>query len=637
MPITLLSLKAAQIASELTLTDFDIFSSIEPQEYIFDIFEMKSDSLSGGKLMEFEALSNKEMFWVINEIVNETNLVKRVKIIKYFIKTANICRNVNNYNSMFAILSGLCHTAVRRLKTTWEKLNTKYHKILKALQLVCEPTRNMVNYRRELSSRIAPIIPLYPIVKKDLTFINLAHLTIADDGLVNFDKMRMISKEIRSIMNMSSQPYLMPSVANLTTNALNNTQFSASAIDQQNQSTNSNCPNKNCTLSLNKHQNQRGLLINLQAKISEITGEVPCPAPPPTVVSSNVVAAKRIFEENFMKKKVRNYLELCFAKISYDEEYLISKSHEIEPSSNPTTSNLNQSIHSQSNASIKSQSKDQLSINTGSTTTVNSSSTNGTTNKQQGSPTLSSTSSGSSSCRLKMSFGAESPNQYNKLMSLREDDSSKSTKSNLSLSSLLNYNHHHQHNNHHFNNQVSLNNGRFNVPNHGLNSNQQFNNNLNQHQLNNNFTHSQSSNHLRNANDSLNSSNNILMNTVSFNAPLSYESSSVTSLRHLEQVNSLHHFDKFRKQHFSNNPISSFLNQQPYQMNSQPNNQQQPQSPVSRPPLPDYLEAVTRKQKLGNYNTIGRSNNSTEILHNNQANVNRNNRKNQDQDKVSAV
>lgn len=34
-------------------------------------------------------LANKEMFWVVTEICGESNLVKRMKIIKNFIKIAS--------------------------------------------------------------------------------------------------------------------------------------------------------------------------------------------------------------------------------------------------------------------------------------------------------------------------------------------------------------------------------------------------------------------------------------------------------------------------------------------------------------------------------------------------------------------
>lgn len=49
-------------------------------------------------------------------------------------------------------------------------------------------------------------IPFFPVVKKDLTFIHLGNDTRVD-GLINFEKLRMIAKEVRSLSHMCSAPY----------------------------------------------------------------------------------------------------------------------------------------------------------------------------------------------------------------------------------------------------------------------------------------------------------------------------------------------------------------------------------------------------------------------------------------------
>lgn len=43
-------------------------------------------------------------------------------------------------------------------------------------------------------------------MKKDLTFIHLGNDSKID-GLINFEKLRMIAKEVRALSNMCSSPY----------------------------------------------------------------------------------------------------------------------------------------------------------------------------------------------------------------------------------------------------------------------------------------------------------------------------------------------------------------------------------------------------------------------------------------------
>jgi Rap guanine nucleotide exchange factor 2 len=88
------------------------------------------------------------MYWTITEIIRETNLIQRSKIIKQFIKIASkrkanhkrfrritflchleCCKDMKNFNSMFAIISGLDHKTVQRLQATWERVPDKYKKI----------------------------------------------------------------------------------------------------------------------------------------------------------------------------------------------------------------------------------------------------------------------------------------------------------------------------------------------------------------------------------------------------------------------------------------------------------------------------------------------------------------------------
>uniref|UniRef100_A0A674KBY7 Rap guanine nucleotide exchange factor 6 n=1 Tax=Terrapene triunguis TaxID=2587831 RepID=A0A674KBY7_9SAUR len=202
--ISLLQLSTIEVATQLSMRDFELFRNIEPTEYIDDLYKMDSKT-GNAHLKQFEDVINQETFWVATEILTEPNQLKRMKIVKHFIKIALHCRECKNFNSMFAVISGLNLAPVARLRGTWEKLPSKYEKHLRDLQDLFDPSRNMAKYRNILSSQSMqpPIIPLFPVVKKDITFLHEGNDSKVD-GLVNFEKLRMIAKEIRQVVRMTS-------------------------------------------------------------------------------------------------------------------------------------------------------------------------------------------------------------------------------------------------------------------------------------------------------------------------------------------------------------------------------------------------------------------------------------------------
>uniref|UniRef100_A0A4W3HXA6 Rap guanine nucleotide exchange factor 2 n=1 Tax=Callorhinchus milii TaxID=7868 RepID=A0A4W3HXA6_CALMI len=202
--ISLLQLSTIEVATQLSMRNFELFRNIEPTEYIDDLFKLKlkTECVS---LKKFENIINQETFWVATEIIREPNQMKRMKIIKHFIKIALHCRECKNFNSMFAIISGLNLAPVSRLRGTWEKLPSKYEKLFQDLQDLFDPSRNMAKYRNVLNNQNLqpPIIPLFPVIKKDLTFLHEGNDSKVE-GLINFEKLRMIAKEIRHVGRMAS-------------------------------------------------------------------------------------------------------------------------------------------------------------------------------------------------------------------------------------------------------------------------------------------------------------------------------------------------------------------------------------------------------------------------------------------------
>ncbi|KAM9728126.1 rap guanine nucleotide exchange factor 6 isoform 5-T5 [Menidia menidia] len=294
--ISLLQLSTMEVAAQLSMRDFELFRNIESTEYVDNLFKLDS-SAGSGNLKKFEEVINQETFWVATEILKEPNTLKRMKTIKHFIKIALQCRECKNFNSMFAIISGLDLAPVARLRSSWEKLPSKYEKLFGDLQDVFDPSRNMAKYRNVLSSQSMqpPIIPLFPVVKKDLTFLHEGNDSNVD-GLVNFEKLRMIAKEIRHVVRMTSanmDPALM---------------FRQRSLSQG--STNSNM--LDVQVGAHKKRVRRSSLLN----------------------------AKKLYEDAQMARKVKQYLSNL--TVETDEEKHQIMSLQCEPSYSTLSKNLNE-------------------------------------------------------------------------------------------------------------------------------------------------------------------------------------------------------------------------------------------------------------------------------------------------------
>jgi len=277
--VSLLQLTAAETATQLMVEDFTVFRQIEQTEYVDWLFQAKS-KFGTENLEKFSNLVNKETLWVVSEIVGESNISKRVRMVKHFLKIAKQCKEAQNFNSMFAIVSGLNHTAVSRLKQTWERVPEKYSKLLSDLNLIMDPSRNFSRYRNMIKSEAVkpPLIPIYPMVAKDLTFIDIGNKTKVE-GLINFEKLRLVAKEIRSLTAMCSAP-------------LRNVPDNIIAMNENEQ------PGKYATM-----KRKGGV--------------------------RNAPDARRMYQEALMVRKVKSYL--ANVKIQSDEEVLHRMSVEVEP------------------------------------------------------------------------------------------------------------------------------------------------------------------------------------------------------------------------------------------------------------------------------------------------------------------
>ncbi|XP_022531093.2 rap guanine nucleotide exchange factor 4-like isoform X2 [Astyanax mexicanus] len=199
-------MSSKDLAFQMTQYDWELFSCVHEYELVYHTFGRQAYRRSTANLELFLRRFNQVQLWVVTEVSLCGTLSKRVQLLKKFIKIAAHCREFRNLNSFFAIIMGMCNPAVSRLTQTWEKLPSKFKKFYAEFESLLDPSRNHRVYRLTVAKMEPPIIPFMPLLIKDMTFTHEGNKTFVD-GLVNFEKMRLIANTIRAVRHCRSQPF----------------------------------------------------------------------------------------------------------------------------------------------------------------------------------------------------------------------------------------------------------------------------------------------------------------------------------------------------------------------------------------------------------------------------------------------
>ncbi|KAF2070578.1 hypothetical protein CYY_008109, partial [Polysphondylium violaceum] len=167
--------------------------------------------------------------WISSEIVGEKSSKTRVKKLKFFIKIAQHCYDMCNFNGLMLIISGLSCSSVTRLKGTWGALSSRRRERFDTLERFVNMEGNFKQYRMLLSEipQGTPCIPFVGLYLMDLTFIDEGNPAFIGEGnLINFVKKRLEANLILRFMAFKNTHYCFESVPFIQDLLLNSTPLS---------------------------------------------------------------------------------------------------------------------------------------------------------------------------------------------------------------------------------------------------------------------------------------------------------------------------------------------------------------------------------------------------------------------------
>ncbi|KAI1004147.1 hypothetical protein K3495_g4064 [Podosphaera aphanis] len=211
-----------EIARHLTMMGIQIFCSILPHE-LLDSEWTKGLGSKAPNVRAMATLSTDLSNFVADTILQFEDVKKRANIIKHWIKVAQKCSELHNYDSLMAIICSLNSSTINRLKRTWDAVSARRKEMLKNLQTVVEPDKNLANLRRRLHDHVPPCLPFVGMFLTDLTFVNAGNASTrqlpgvdAGEGLtvINFDKHTRTAKIIGELQRFQL-PYRLVEVPEL--------------------------------------------------------------------------------------------------------------------------------------------------------------------------------------------------------------------------------------------------------------------------------------------------------------------------------------------------------------------------------------------------------------------------------------
>lgn len=215
-----------EIARQLTLMASEVFNEIHAEELLSLDWNKKKGNRAR-RVRQMCAMNTDVAHVVGDTILSPDDAKKRALVIKHWTKVAMRCLELNNYESLMAIMCSLNSSVVQRLRRTWEYISKKTRARLEELNGIVDFSRNHASLRRRLETPAAPCLPFLGIYLTDLTFAdagnaNHRELPGVTSGagepvcVINFDKYLRMAKIIAHVQKYQV-PYKLQPIPELQT------------------------------------------------------------------------------------------------------------------------------------------------------------------------------------------------------------------------------------------------------------------------------------------------------------------------------------------------------------------------------------------------------------------------------------
>ncbi|XP_013879083.1 RAS guanyl-releasing protein 2 [Austrofundulus limnaeus] len=295
-------LDSCELAEHLTFLEYKSFCKILFQDY--HSFVMHGCTVDNPILERFITLFNSVSQWIQLMVLSKPTAPQRAAVISHFIRVAQKLLQLQNFNTLMAVVGGLSNSSISRLKDTQSHVSAETNKVFNNLIELVTSCGNYSHYRKRFSECSGFRFPILGVHLKDLIAVHVAlpDWTDKEKTRVNLAKAQQLYTILQELALIQNTP---PNI-DANTDLLN---LLTVSLDQY-------------------HTEEEIYQMSLQReprKPVQNSSPPPQPEPKPTMIDEWAVSVKPNADPNIIKKHIEKMVESVFKNFDTDGDGHISR------------------------------------------------------------------------------------------------------------------------------------------------------------------------------------------------------------------------------------------------------------------------------------------------------------------------
>uniref|UniRef100_A0A8C8F8B6 RAS guanyl releasing protein 2 n=1 Tax=Oncorhynchus tshawytscha TaxID=74940 RepID=A0A8C8F8B6_ONCTS len=199
-------LDSSELATHLTYLEYKSFCKILFQDY--HSFVMHGCTVDNPILERFITLFNSVSQWIQLMVLSKPTAPQRAAVISHFIRVAQKLLQLQNFNTLMAVVGGLSNSSISRLKDTQSHISNETNKVFNSLIELVTSCGNYSQYRRRFSDCTGFRFPILGVHLKDLIAVHVALSDWADPdkSRVNLAKSQQLYVILQELALIQTTP-----------------------------------------------------------------------------------------------------------------------------------------------------------------------------------------------------------------------------------------------------------------------------------------------------------------------------------------------------------------------------------------------------------------------------------------------